>query len=208
MLAEHYFPHLTSAQRRQFELLPELYAAWNARINVISRKDLEHLEVRHILHSLAIGKLIRFLPGTSVLDAGTGGGFPGIPLAILFPETRFVLVDSIGKKIRVVQEIASALGLSNVEPVRARVETVPGSFDFITGRAVTALPGFIRMTSSLINKQSQHGLANGILYLKGGEFEEELTGIRHPVTVYSLSEWFCEDYFQTKKMLHIAVGTI
>jgi 16S rRNA (guanine527-N7)-methyltransferase len=202
-LVEKYFPGLHPEQKERFRALPALYQEWNAKINVISRKDIEHLEERHILHSLAIARAVGFLPGTRILDAGTGGGFPGIPLAILFPEAHFVLADSIGKKIRVVQEVASALSLGNVEATQARTESMEGSFDFVTGRAVNAIPEFMKLVRRRISGPSFNSIRNGVLYLKGGEFAEELRGIRGEVTVYPLSAWFAEDFFETKKLIHI-----
>lgn len=199
-----YFPRLTPAQVQQFGALPGLYSEWNARINVISRKDIEHLEVHHVLHSLAIARAVKFKPGTRILDIGTGGGFPGIPLAILFPEASFLLADSIGKKIRVVSEIAGALGLENVEAVKARAEEMKGSFDFVTGRAVIALPDFMRIAARKVSTTSFNSMKNGILYLKGGDFGDETRGLRGKVTVFSLSDWFSEDFFETKKLIHIA----
>jgi 16S rRNA (guanine527-N7)-methyltransferase len=200
---EKYFPDLTPDQKERFRSLPDLYVEWNAKINVISRKDIEHLEIHHVLHSLSVARAIRFKPGTRILDIGTGGGFPGIPLAILFPEAHFVLVDSIGKKIRVVEEIATELGLSNVEVVKGRAEETEGRFDFVTGRAVAILPDFIRLAKKNISPRSFNSLRNGILYLKGGDFDNELKGQRGDFAIFNLSDWFAEDFYATKKLIHI-----
>uniref|UniRef100_UPI00356525ED 16S rRNA (guanine(527)-N(7))-methyltransferase RsmG n=1 Tax=Muriicola sp. TaxID=2020856 RepID=UPI00356525ED len=171
-----YFPELTDTQTRQFTAMAGLYQDWNQKINVVSRKDVDELYLRHILHSLGIAKVISFLPGSRVLDVGTGGGFPGIPLAVLFPKTQFTLVDSIGKKIRVVKEVIDGLGLNNVNAVHSRVEELQGSFDFIVSRAVAAMPSFVRWVDGRIRQKSVHPLKNGILYLKGGDLTEELQG--------------------------------
>ena len=204
-LVEKYFPNLDPLQSERFRALHSLYREWNARINVVSRQDITHLEERHILHSLAIARLVDFRPGTRVLDAGTGGGFPGIPLAILFPGTSFTLADSIGKKIRVVKEIAAALSLSNVRAIQSRTEEMDSTFDFVTGRAVTAIPDFLKLVSGRLSGPSFNDIANGILYLKGGDFEEELQDIRGKVSIYELSRWFTEEYFATKKLVHIVL---
>jgi 16S rRNA (guanine527-N7)-methyltransferase len=205
-LTETYFPDLTPRQKEQFRSLPGLYREWNARINVISRRDIDQLEIHHVLHSLSIAKVILFAKGTRVLDVGTGGGFPGIPLAILFPETQFILIDSIAKKIRVVQEIIATLGLGNAETVRARAEEMEGRFDFVTGRAVAALPEFIRLAGKRVSSGSFNSLSNGILYLKGGDFGDELRGNRTASTIFNLSDWFAEDFFLTKKLIHIPLA--
>ena len=175
---EHYFPNLTDKQRNQFSKLEEIYQHWNEQINVISRKDTENFYERHVLHSLGIAKVMEFTSRSSILDIGTGGGFPGIPLAILFPECQFTLVDSIGKKIRVVNEVKSALGLTNVVAIHERAENIKGNFDFIVSRAVTAMPDFIRWTTGKIAKKNQNSLKNGILYLKGGDLTEELSTVK------------------------------
>jgi 16S rRNA (guanine527-N7)-methyltransferase len=203
-LIAKYFTGLPPDQEEKFSLLPVLYKEWNDRINLVSRKDIEHLEERHILHSLAIARALAFRPGTRILDAGTGGGFPGIPLAILFPQVHFVLADSIGKKIAVVREIAGALSLGNVEAVQSRAESMHGSFDFVTGRAVAAIPDFLKLVRRRISGPSFNTLRNGILYLKGGDFEEELRGLGVEFTVLPISVWFAENYFETKKLIHIA----
>jgi 16S rRNA (guanine527-N7)-methyltransferase len=200
---EHYFPNLTDTQRNQFSMLGEIYQHWNEQINVISRKDTENFYERHVLHSLGIAKVMEFTSDSSVLDIGTGGGFPGIPLAILFPECQFTLVDSIGKKIRVVNEVKSALGLTNVVAIHERAENIKGNFDFIVSRAVTAMPDFIRWTTGKIAKKNQNSLKNGILYLKGGDLTEELSTVKHAVRIYNLSEVFSEEFFETKKVVYV-----
>ncbi|NWJ53289.1 MAG: 16S rRNA (guanine(527)-N(7))-methyltransferase RsmG, partial [Bacteroidetes bacterium] len=182
---------------------PDLYAAWNAQINVISRKDIEHLLERHILHSLAIAKIITFVNGTKIMDVGTGGGFPGIPLAILFPEVEFLLVDSIGKKIKVVNEVATAIGLENVKGVHVRAEQIDEQFDFIVSRAVTALPEFMGWIAGKIKKRGINELENGVLYLKGGDLDAELIPLKQYWKVYNLKEIFDEPFFETKKVVHI-----
>ena len=197
-----YFTDLTEEQIKQFEQLEGLYKEWNAQINVISRKDIDELYVRHVLHSLAIAKVQQFKPKSKVLDVGTGGGFPGIPLAILFPETKFYLVDSIGKKIKVVQEVANALGLKNVRAEHIRAEKVKGEFDFIVSRAVTNMDDFVKWVRKKVAKKQNHELSNGILYLKGGDLTEELTNFPK-ATIYNLSDYFTEDFFETKKIVHI-----
>jgi len=198
-----YFPDITPAQRQQFEQLPELYNHWNNRINVISRKDIDQLYERHVLHSLGIAKIISFLPGEKVLDVGTGGGFPGIPLAILFPETQFYLVDSIGKKIKVVQEVASALGLQNVKAAHLRAEQVDEKFDFVVSRAVTRLKEFYPWVKGKFNKQSKNKLPNGILYLKGGDLEQEITESGLFVQQFNLKDYFREEFFDTKQVIYV-----
>lgn len=200
-----YFTDLTDQQLERFGRLGALYEEWNSKINVISRKDIEQLYERHILHSLAIAKIIRFKPGTTILDVGTGGGFPGIPLAILFPDTSFMLVDSIAKKIKVVNEVAQALGLQNVQAEHKRVEELTNRFDFVVSRAVTAFPRFVEMTSSKISRQSQNDLANGILYLKGGDFEDEVSPFGQQVTIYNLKDYFEEEFFETKRLIHLTL---
>lgn len=204
-LITNYFPDLTNAQLEKFSLLEALYIEWNSRINVISRKDMEHFYERHVLHSLGIAKVIQFTPGAQVIDVGTGGGFPGIPLAILFPETKFLLVDSIGKKIKVVQEVAETAGIKNVEAIKARAEDVKGKFDFVVSRAVTTLPDFIKWVENKIKRESRNTLQNGILYLKGGDLESELAPLQNKCQVYSLSEYFEETFFETKKVVHVAL---
>ena len=197
-----YFPDLTLVQRSQFEQLEALYQDWNAKINVISRKDIDELYTKHILHSLAIAKIQKFEPGTYVLDVGTGGGFPGIPLAILFPETRFYLIDVILKKINVVNAVADALELKNVKAEQMRAENVKGDFDFIVSRAVTNMTDFVSWTKDKIKKQNKHELANGILYLKGGDLSEELKNFPK-ATEYSIADFFEDAFFETKKVVHL-----
>ncbi len=204
-LITKYFPDLTNVQLDQFALLEELYLDWNSKINVISRKDMEHFYERHVLHSLGIAKVIQFTHGAYVLDVGTGGGFPGIPLAILFPETKFLLVDSIGKKIKVVQEVAEAAGIKNVEAIQARAEDVKGKFDFVVSRAVTALPDFIKWVESKIKRENRNSIQNGILYLKGGDLENELAPLKNKYQVINLSSYFEEDFFETKKVVHVSL---
>jgi 16S rRNA (guanine527-N7)-methyltransferase len=200
-----YFPDLTSEQLDKFRQIEELYLEWNSKINVISRKDMEHFYEHHVLHSLAIARVQPFLAGAQVMDVGTGGGFPGIPLAIMFPQTEFLLVDSIGKKIKVVQEVAKAIGIKNVEAIQARAEDVKPEFDFIVSRAVTVLPDFIKWIDKNIKKESRHALRNGILYLKGGDLDAELAPLRKPYDIYNLSNYFDEAFFETKKVVHVAM---
>ena len=197
-----YFPQLSEEQQRQFVQLKPLYEEWNAKINVISRKDMSDFYERHVLHSLAIAKRINFCKGTDILDVGTGGGFPGIPLAVLFPECNFTLVDSIGKKIKVVQEIAKEIGLTNIKAEQCRAETISSQFDFIVSRAVTQMPEFVNWVKGKIKKKSEHQLQNGILYLKGGDLSEELKPFTN-ITEYHLSDYFQEDFFETKKVIHL-----
>lgn len=196
------FPYLTDIQKEQFEKLNFLYHDWNAKINVISRKDIDELYTKHVLHSLGIAKVIKFEPGTFVLDVGTGGGFPGIPLAILFPETRFYLIDVIAKKIKVVQAVVDGLELKNVKAEQKRAELVKGDFDFIVSRAVTNMPDFVSWIKDKIKKKSKHELKNGILYLKGGDLTEELKDFPK-ATEYNLSDFFEDEFFETKKVVHL-----
>ena len=197
-----YFPNLTDIQKEQFEKLDFLYHDWNEKINVISRKDIDALYTKHILHSLGIAKIIQFEPGTYVLDVGTGGGFPGIPLAILFPETRFYLIDVIAKKIKVVQAVAEGLELKNVKAEQMRAENVKGDFDFIVSRAVTNMPDFVSWVKDKIKKNNKHELKNGILYLKGGDLTEELKDFPK-ATEYNLADFFEDEFFETKKVVHL-----
>ncbi len=183
--------------------MESLYREWNTMINVISRKDVDQLATHHILHSLAIAKVISFKPGTTILDAGTGGGFPGIPLAIMFPEIQFTLVDSIGKKIKVIEAIAGKLNLTNVSTLNVRFETVKGSFDFVTGRAVSRLPLFFSMVRKCITSQGFNNLPNGILYLTGGEVEPDITQIKAKSTIWPLADFFADEYFTSKKLVHL-----
>ncbi|WP_345953160.1 16S rRNA (guanine(527)-N(7))-methyltransferase RsmG [Mucilaginibacter sp. PAMB04168] len=198
-----YFPELTELQQAQYGQLAQLYSYWNEQINVISRKDLDLLYERHVLHSLGIAKVMRFLPGEQVLDVGTGGGFPGIPLAIMFPQTSFHLVDSIGKKIKVVQEVASALGLQNVKASHSRAEQVPGKVNFVISRAVTQLKDFYPWVKNKFIKQSDNQLANGILYLKGGDLKQEIAESGLAVQQYFLKNYFEEEFFETKQVIYV-----
>ena len=202
-IVEKYFTGLSDKQVEQFRQLEGLYREWNEKINVISRKDIDALSVHHVLHSLAIAKVISFKGGTKVLDVGTGGGFPGIPLAIMFPEVDFFLVDSIGKKIKVVEGVAGALGLKNVTARQVRVETMKEKFDFIVSRVVTAFPAFVSLTRNRIRDSSFNDLANGILYLKGGDFEEEIKDFRNRVSIYNIPDFFEEEFFETKKLIYM-----
>lgn len=197
-----YFSNLTDVQHKQFEQLESLYKDWNAKINVISRKDIDELYIHHVLHSLGIAKIISFKPGSKVLDVGTGGGFPGIPLAILFPETQFYLIDVIAKKINVVNEVASALGLTNVKAEQMRAENVKEKFDFIVSRAVTNMPDFVKWVRNKTKKEQNHALKNGVLYLKGGDLTEELSVFTN-TEIYNLSDFFEEEFFETKKVVYL-----
>jgi 16S rRNA (guanine527-N7)-methyltransferase len=202
-LIEQYFPNLTDKQKQQFAQLGELYTHWNAQINVISRTDIENLYERHILHSLGIAKIVDFKDFTEILDVGTGGGFPGIPLAIMYPHCQFHLVDSIGKKIKVVTEVAEALGLENVRAEHTRAEKVEGEYDFVISRAVTKLAPFHAWVKGKININNYNKLKNGILYLKGGDLEEELKEFGRKHKVYELYQHFNEEFFETKKVVHV-----
>ena len=196
------FPYVTEHQKGQFQKLQELYQDWNSKINVISRKDIAELYVRHVLHSLGIAKIIEFKPGTKIMDVGTGGGFPGIPLAILFPEVDFYLIDVIEKKIKVVNEVANALGLTNVKAEQKRAETVKQEFDFIVSRAVTNMSDFVLWVKDKVKKKQNHELANGILYLKGGDLTEELADFPK-AEQYNLADYFSDEFFETKKVVHL-----
>ncbi|MDV3310754.1 MAG: 16S rRNA (guanine(527)-N(7))-methyltransferase RsmG [Cyclobacteriaceae bacterium] len=200
-----YFP-LSLRQQQQFSQLGPLYREWNEKINVVSRKDIDNLYVNHVLHSLGIAKVIAFRKGAAILDVGTGGGFPGIPLAIFFPDTHFHLVDSIGKKITVVKAVAEAVGLTNVTAEQVRAETLKGEYDFVVTRAVARLKELYRWTNKLIKKQSVHTLPNGILALKGGDLAEEIAEVRRPTKLFALSDYFAEPYFETKFVVHVAHG--
>jgi 16S rRNA (guanine527-N7)-methyltransferase len=199
-----YFKNLTENQINQFDKLQELYEDWNLKINVVSRKDIDELYLRHVLHSLGIAKVMQFKPGAKVMDVGTGGGFPGIPLAILFPEVQFHLVDSIGKKIKVVDEVVAGLGLENVKTTHGRVEEVKDTYDFIVSRAVAQMETFVRWNKGKIAKKQNHELKNGILYLKGGDLTEELK-LYTSATIYNLPDYFEEDFFETKKVVHLGM---
>jgi 16S rRNA (guanine527-N7)-methyltransferase len=202
-VAEKYFPSLTTEQRRQLSLLPALYSEWNEKINVISRKDIENFATNHLLHSLAIARFISFLPGTSVADIGTGGGLPGIPLAILFPDVRFTLIDSIAKKIKVAREIANAASIGNVTTIAARSEDITGSYDFIVGRAVTEMSRLVKITRHLISPRSFNSLRNGWVLLKGGDLTGELEPFETECMAVPISRWFDEPYFETKKVVYL-----
>jgi 16S rRNA (guanine527-N7)-methyltransferase len=197
-----YFPNLSETQIKQFSMLKDLYEDWNAKINVVSRKDIDELYTRHVLHSLGILKVLEFKPGSQIMDVGTGGGFPGIPLAIMYPEVDFYLIDVIAKKIKVVNEVASAIGLKNLKAEQKRAELVKNSFDFIVSRAVTNMPDFVNWVDGKIKKDSKHDLKNGILYLKGGDLTEELASFP-AATLYDLSSFFEEEFFETKKVVHL-----
>jgi 16S rRNA (guanine527-N7)-methyltransferase len=201
-----YFPQLSDRQKEQFAALPELYADWNSKINVISRKDMDNFVEHHVLHSLAIAKVVQFKTMSDILDVGTGGGFPGIPLAIMFPDANFYLVDSIGKKIKVVQDVAQQLDLQNVRAEQIRAEQVEGDYDFIVSRAVTDLSQFMGWIRGKVSRSLYHKLHNGVLYLKGGDLTQELAPFRKKAHLYDISDFFEEPYFETKKVIHIPVG--
>ena len=202
-LIAHYFPTLTDKQKQQFAQLGPLYSEWNDKINVVSRKDIENIYVNHVLHSLGIAKVISFAPGTEVLDVGTGGGFPGIPLAIMFPQVNFHLVDSIGKKITVVKEVSSALGLKNVKAEQIRAEQLKGKYDFVVSRAVTRMKEFYGWVHNKTKKESKNTLDNGILYLKGGDLDEEMNELKRPYSIYNLTDYFKEEFFETKHVVYV-----
>lgn len=207
MILQKYFPELTADQIQKFEKMAEQYRIWNEQINVVSRKDIEFIVEHHILHSLAIAKVVSFKKGTKILDVGTGGGFPGIPLAVMFPDVQFHLVDSIGKKIKVVNEVAAALGLTNVKASHSRAELIDDSFDFVVSRAVTRLVEFTPWVKSKFNKESFNDISNGILYLKGGDLTSELAPYKSnaKMTLYDVSNFFEEEFFETKKVLHLGM---
>ena len=198
-----YFPNLTERQREQFAALLPLYEEWNAQINVISRKDMENFYEHHVLHSLAIAKVMEFAPMTEVLDVGTGGGFPGVPLAIMFPDARFTLIDSIGKKIKVVSDVIERVGLANTKAMQIRAEQLDGEYDFVVSRAVTTLGEFVPWVKKKISKSQYNKLKNGILYLKGGDLTNELFTFRHKVRTWDISEWFEGEWFETKKVIYL-----
>lgn len=204
-LISNYFPELTNIQKEQIEMLFPLYSEWNAQINVVSRKDIDSLYLHHVLHSLAIAKFVSFKPGEKVLDVGTGGGFPGLPLAILFPETDFYLVDSIGKKIKVVNEVAKAIGLKNLHASHSRAEVVPGKFNFVVSRAVTQLKDFYPWVANKFDKKSVNAIANGIIYLKGGDLRAEIKESRLKAEVYPITDYFEEPFFETKAIVYVPV---
>ncbi len=203
-IIEKYFPELTEIQKNKFADLEDLYSEWNEKINVISRKDMESLYEKHILHSLGIAKILQFAPNTKVLDIGTGGGFPGIPLAILFPETHFTLVDSIGKKITVVKEVSAAIGLENVTAIHGRAEAVKDQFHFVVSRAVTQMPIFLRWLRGKFLKEQFNLKHNGVLYLKGGDLAEELSDLK--AEIFPLKDYFEEEFFETKKVVYLSKG--
>lgn len=198
-----YFPELTERQREQFAALLPLYEEWNAQINVISRKDMENFYEHHVLHSLAIAKAMSFAPMTEVLDVGTGGGFPGVPLAVMFPDARFTLIDSIGKKIKVVNDVVERLGLKNTKAMQIRAEQLEGEYDFVVSRAVTTLGEFVPWVKKKISKTQYNTLHNGILYLKGGDLTNELFAFRHKVKTWDIGEWFDGEWFETKKVIYL-----
>ena len=199
-----YFPNLTQDQINKFAKLESLYQDWNLKINVVSRKDIDELYLRHVLHALAIAKVITFKVETKIIDVGTGGGFPGIPLAILFPECDFHLVDSIAKKLKVVNEVVAGLGLENVKTTHSRVEDIKGTYDFVISRAVAAMPTFVHWIKGKVSKQQNNALKNGILYLKGGDLTEELKDYK-TATIYNISDFYSEDFYETKKIVHLPI---
>jgi 16S rRNA (guanine527-N7)-methyltransferase len=200
-----YFPHLTEHQKSQFEALYALYIDWNEKINVISRKDIENLYEHHVLHSLAIASIIRFQPGTTILDVGTGGGFPGIPLAILFPESSFVLIDSIGKKIKVATEVSTAIGLKNITLKHIRLQEEKEKFDFVVSRAVMPLGDLVKLVQKNISKKHKNALPNGLICLKGGELQHEILPYKNVAELFEVSDFFKEPYFETKKAVYVPI---
>lgn len=204
-LIQQYFPELSNEQLALFAKMEKLYPELNEKVNVVSRKDIDELNIRHILHSLAITKYIKFVPGTSIIDVGTGGGFPGIPLAIYYSECQFLLIDSIGKKIKVVQTIIDELGLKNVNAQQIRSEEVKDKYDFVVSRAVTAFPKFVSLTRHLVSDKDINSVSNGILYLKGGDFDEETRPFKKNISIVELSGYFKEDFFDTKKLIHLTL---
>lgn len=201
-----YFPDLTETQKQQFAALYDLYTDWNSKINVISRKDITNLYEHHVLHSLGIAKIIHFRPGTEVMDLGTGGGFPGIPLAILFPDTHFHLVDSIGKKVKVATEIAQAIGLKNVTTRHCRAEEEKQQFDFVVSRAVMPLTDLLKIIRKNIRKEQHNVLPNGLICLKGGELDREVMPVKHQTLIYDLKDYFEEEFFETKKVVYVTIN--
>jgi 16S rRNA (guanine527-N7)-methyltransferase len=202
-LIKKYFPYISAEQNEQFLNFEKSFAEHNTKLNLISRKDIDNLRIHHILHSLAIAKALKFRDGTRILDVGTGGGFPGIPLAIMFPETEFMLIDSIAKKIVAASETAQEIGLKNVKTLVSRSENIKEKFDFVTARAVTAFPKFVNSVNHCIKKQQINTLPNGILYLKGGEFQEEIAEFKKYAIIYKIADFFEEDYFETKKIIYL-----
>ena len=203
MIIDKYFKELTEEQQRQFAMLDELYRDWNAKINVISRKDIDNLYEHHVLHSLAIGKALRFQPGTQILDFGTGGGFPGIPLAILFPECQFKLIDGTGKKIHVAQEVATAIGLKNCRAEHLRGEDENGKYDFVVSRAVMPLPDLVKIVRKNILKKQRNAMVNGLFCLKGGDLQAEIQSFKNVVEVSAISNWFEEEWFKEKNVIYM-----
>ncbi len=203
MIIDKYFKELTEEQQRQFAMLDELYRDWNAKINVISRKDIDNLYEHHVLHSLAIGKALRFQPGTQILDFGTGGGFPGIPLAILFPECQFKLIDGTGKKIHVAQEVATAIGLKNCRAEHLRGEDENGKYDFVVSRAVMPLPDLVKIVRKNISKKQRNAMGNGLFCLKGGDLQAEIQPFKNVVEVSAISNWFEEEWFKEKNVIYL-----
>ena len=203
MIIDKYFKELTEEQQRQFAMLDELYRDWNAKINVISRKDIDNLYEHHVLHSLAIGKALRFQPGTQILDLGTGGGFPGIPLAILFPECQFKLIDGTGKKIHVAQEVATAIGLKNCRAEHLRGEDENGKYDFVVSRAVMPLPDLVKIVRKNISKKQRNAMVNGLFCLKGGDLQAEIQSFKNVVEVSAISNWFEEEWFKEKNVIYL-----
>lgn len=201
-----YFPNLTETQKQQFAALYDLYTDWNSKINVISRKDITNLYEHHVLHSLGIAKIIQFRPGTEIMDLGTGGGFPGIPLAILFPDTLFHLVDSIGKKVKVATEIAQAIGLKNVTTRHCRAEEEKQQFDFVVSRAVMPLTDLLKIIRKNIRKEQHNALPNGLICLKGGELDREVMPVKHQTLIYDLKDYFEEEFFETKKVVYVTIN--
>ena len=201
-----YFPELTDKQKEQFAALYDLYTDWNSKINVISRKDITNLYEHHVLHSLGIAKVTRFRPGTEIMDLGTGGGFPGIPLAIMFPDTKFHLVDSIGKKVKVATEIAKAIGLQNVTTRHCRAEEEKQMFDFVVSRAVMPLTDLLKIIRKNIKKEQANALPNGLICLKGGELQNEVMPVKHQTVIYDLKDYFKEEYFETKKVVYVTIN--
>ncbi len=202
---QNYFDNLSDQQISQFNKLEDIYPEWNNKINVISRKDIDALFTRHILHSLAIAKYVKFRDNSSIIDVGTGGGFPGIPLAIMFPNCKFHLVDSIGKKIKVVQAVSNELKLQNVSTQQCRAEKIKDKYDFVVSRAVTAFPRFVQLTSHLISKEQKNAVANGIIYLKGGDFNEEIKPFKKRISLINISEFFDDEFFETKNIIHLTL---
>lgn len=205
-IIQKYFPELTDTQKEQFMALYDLYTDWNSKINVISRKDITNLYEHHVLHSLGIAKVINFRPGTEIMDLGTGGGFPGIPLAIMFPDTHFHLVDSIGKKVKVATEIASAIGLRNVTTRHCRAEEEKQLFDFVVSRAVMPLTDLLKIIRKNIKKEQNNALPNGLICLKGGELQNEMLPVKHQTVMYDLKDYFEEEFFETKKVVYVTIN--